>query len=117
MDKNEFLEKLEAKKKSIIILPREYEEDIEQLKEKIVDIVQRDFISSFPKKIREGEEIKIASRRFYLKCTVDKCYIKIDGVKIRIKEKNITKDKIGDCESLEKNYLVYLRKRLKMLVG
>ena len=100
MDKKEFLEKLSEKKKAIIILPKEYEEDIDQLKERIVPIVQQDFISSFPKKIREGEEIKIASRRFYIKCTGEKCYIKVDGAKIRIKAKNVTKDNIGDCQSL-----------------
>jgi len=96
MDKKEFLEKLEAKKNSIKILPKEYEEDINQLKERIVSIVQGDFISSIPKEIREGEKIKLKSREFCIENTESGFYIKFDDCKVKIKEKYDTGDVWSD---------------------
>jgi len=96
MDKNEFLEKLNEKKKAIKILPREYEEDINQLKERIVSIVQGDFISSIPKEIREGEKIKLKSRKFCIENTESGFYIKFDDCKVKIKEKYDTGDVFVD---------------------
>jgi len=96
MDKKEFLEKLEAKKKLVKILPREYEEDINQLKERIVSIAQEDFISSIPKEIREGEKIKLKSREFCIENTESGFYIKFDDCKVKIKEKYDTGDVWSD---------------------
>ena len=96
MDKKEFLEKLETKKKAIKILPREYEEDIDQLKERIVPLVQKDFIASLPKEIREGEKIKLKSRKFCIENTESGFYLEFGDCKVKIKEKYDTGDVLVD---------------------
>ena len=96
MDKKNFLEKLNEKKNSAKILPKEYEEDIDQLKERIVSIVQKDFISSMPNEIREGEKIKLKSRMFCVENTESGFYLEFDNCKVRIKEAYNTGDFLAD---------------------
>ena len=117
MDKKEFLEKLEAKKNSIKILPKEYEEDINQLKERIVSIVQEDFISSIPKTIREGEKIKLKSRKFCIESTESGFYIKFDDCKVRIKENHDTGDILSDRVKTVMQLSNEIERELSELVG
>lgn len=110
MKKREFLSQLEEKIKTVEIYQSEDIGDIDKLKEKLIPIIQKEFIESVPLRLERGNRIKITSKGFRLERELSGIYyIEINNEKIKIgnwcKGLSILQQELVDelSEMLQKN--------------
>lgn len=85
MRKEEFLEKLNAKMKSVKIVQNQDAGDIDALKETLIPIVLQEFLDSVPQTLRRGDKLKVQSSGFVVERKFDDIYhIKIDGADVKV---------------------------------
>jgi len=85
MDKKEFLAQLEEKVSSITVYQPPDVCDIDALKEKLIPIIQKEFLESIPSMIYRGQKIKIESKGFKLERGMGNIYdLLFDGTSERV---------------------------------
>ena len=85
MGKSEFLNKFNENVKTVTILEHENIGNLDELKEKMLPIVQKEFIDSVPKSVKRGNKIKIKCLGFELEGRGSKTYyININGESFKV---------------------------------
>lgn len=85
MYKSELLTKIDEKMKEITVVQNENVGNLDELKAKMLPILEKEFLDSIPKVIERGNKIKIKSLGFELESGGSQTYhIEIDGLSMKV---------------------------------